>query len=77
MLWMWEAWSPGSSRTVASSSRSPRTSTTRFSTSVVTDPLTSRTGQRMLPSSSINRPGRSKSYEYQESAIRCGAARSQ
>ena len=45
MLWMWEAWSPSSSITVASGSRSPNASTTRFSQSVVTLPLKRTTGQ--------------------------------
>lgn len=51
MLSMWEAWSPGNSSTVAFGSLSPKMSTTRLSPSVVTDPLTSNTGQRVFAGS--------------------------
>ena len=37
MLWMWQAWSPSSSITLAPGTRSPSTSTTRLSQSAVLD----------------------------------------
>ncbi len=55
MLSMWWAWSPSSSRTEASGSRSPRTSTSRFSQSAVWVPLVSSTGQLIRASSSTDR----------------------
>jgi len=71
MLWMWQAWSPSSSITLAPGMRSPSSSTTRLSQSAVLEPLASRTGQRMFASSSIDRPDRSDSSDCHERAIRC------